>query len=109
MAGHRGLVGSAIWNNLHEKGYLNLIGKTREELDLLDQQGVEKFFAAEKPEYVFLAAAKVGGIMANNRYWADFLYENLMIQNNIIHNSWKYGVKKLMFLGSTCVYPKEAP
>jgi GDP-L-fucose synthase len=101
-------VGSAIWKNLREKGYSNLIGKTSRELDLLDQRATEQFFAAEKPEYVFLAAARVGGIMANNTYRADFLYENLMIQNNIIHNSWKYGVKKLMFLGSTCIYPREA-
>jgi GDP-L-fucose synthase len=108
IAGHRGLVGSAIWKNLREKGYSNLIGKTSRELDLLDQRATEQFFAAEKPEYVFLAAARVGGIMANNTYRADFLYENLMIQNNIIHNSWKYGVKKLMFLGSTCIYPREA-
>ncbi len=109
VAGHRGLVGSAILNCLRKKGYTNLIGRTRQELNLLDQQAVELFFAAEKPEYVFLAAARVGGIMANNTYRADFLYENLMIQNNVIYNSWKYGVKKLMFLGSTCIYPREAP
>jgi GDP-L-fucose synthase len=109
IAGHRGLVGSAIWQNLQSKGYKNLIGKTSKELDLLDQRAAEKFFADELPEYVFLAAARVGGIMANNTYRADFLYENLMIQNNVIHSAWKYGVKKLMFLGSTCIYPKEAP
>jgi GDP-L-fucose synthase len=109
IAGHRGLVGSAIWKDLLKKGYTNLIGRTRQELNLLDQQATEMFFAAEKPEYVFLAAARVGGIMANNTYRADFLYENLMIQNNVIYNSWKYGVKKLMFLGSTCIYPREAP
>jgi len=109
IAGHRGLVGSAIWKNLTEKGYTNLIGKTHSELNLLDQKAVEKFFAEEKPEYVFQAAAKVGGIIANNTYRADFIYENLMIESNIIHNAWKYGVKKLLFLGSTCIYPKEAP
>ncbi len=97
VAGHKGLVGSAIWKNLEEKGYTNLIGKTRDELDLLDQQVVEAFFEQEKPEYVFLAAAKVGGIVANNTYRADFIYENLVIQNNVIHSAWKYGVKKLLF------------
>ncbi|MBB1078206.1 NAD-dependent epimerase/dehydratase family protein, partial [Rhodoferax sp. 4810] len=109
IAGHRGLVGSAIWKNLESKGYSNLIGKTKEELDLLSQAAVEQFFAAEKPEYVFLAAAKVGGIVANNTYRGEFIYENLVIQNNVIHNAWKYGVKKLLFLGSTCIYPGEAP
>ena len=109
VAGHRGLVGSAIWNNLKNKGYTNLIGKSVEELNLLDQVATEKFFEQEKPEYVFLAAAKVGGIVANNTYRAEFIYENLTIQNNVIHNSWKYGVKKLLFLGSTCIYPKQAP
>lgn len=109
IAGHRGLVGSAIWKNLSAKGYTNLIGRTRSELDLLDQQAVAEFFKTEKPEYVYLAAAKVGGIVANNTYRADFIYENLAIQNNIIHNAWKQGVKKLLFLGSTCIYPKEAP
>ncbi|WP_297090100.1 GDP-L-fucose synthase [uncultured Draconibacterium sp.] len=109
IAGHRGLVGSAIWKNLTEKGYTNLIGKTRAELNLLDQQAVAAFFESEKPEYVFLAAAKVGGIVANNTYRGEFIFENLMIQNNIIHNAWKQGVKKLLFLGSTCIYPKEAP
>ncbi|MDC7217988.1 MAG: GDP-L-fucose synthase [Spirochaetales bacterium] len=109
IAGHRGLVGSAIWKNLSAQGYSNLIGKTRAELNLLDQQAVETFFETEKPEYVFLAAAKVGGIVANNTYRGEFIYENLVIQNNIIHNAWKSGVKKLLFLGSTCIYPKEAP
>ncbi|WP_347841439.1 GDP-L-fucose synthase [uncultured Draconibacterium sp.] len=109
IAGHHGLVGSAIWKNLTEKGYTNLIGKTRAELNLLDQQAVAAFFESEKPEYVFLAAAKVGGIVANNTYRGEFIFENLMIQNNIIHNAWKQGVKKLLFLGSTCIYPKEAP
>ena len=109
IAGHRGLVGSAIVNNLKDKGYTNVIGKTHTELDLLDQQAVAKFFETEKPEYVFLAAAKVGGIVANNTYRADFIYENLQIQNNIIHQSYKNSVKKLMFLGSTCIYPKNAP
>jgi len=109
VAGHRGLVGSAIVNNLKEKGYSNVIGKTHDELNLLDQNAVQDFFETEKPEYVFLAAAKVGGIVANNTYRADFIYENLQIQNNIIHQSYKAGVKKLMFLGSTCIYPKNAP
>lgn len=109
IAGHRGLVGSALWKNLESKGYSNLVGKTKEELDLLSQTAVEQFFAVEKPEYVFLAAAKVGGIVANNTYRGEFIYENLVIQNNVIHNAWKYGVKKLLFLGSTCIYPGEAP
>ena len=109
IAGHRGLVGSALWKNLESKGYSNLVGKTKEELDLLSQTAVEQFFAMEKPEYVFLAAAKVGGIVANNTYRGEFIYENLVIQNNVIHNAWKYGVKKLLFLGSTCIYPGEAP
>lgn len=108
VAGHKGLVGSAIINNLKEKGYNNLITRTHKELDLTDQRAVQKFFEHEKPEYVFLAAAKVGGIVANNTYRADFIYENLMIQNNIIHQSYKNKVKKLMFLGSTCIYPKDA-
>lgn len=109
VAGHRGLVGSAILNNLKAKGYTNIVGKTHDELDLLDQQAVAAFFKEERPEYVFLAAAKVGGIIANNTYRADFIYENLQIQNNIIHQSYLHGVKKLMFLGSTCIYPKNAP
>ena len=109
VAGHRGLVGSAIWKNLKSKGYTNLIGCTHTELDLRNTEAVKAFFKKEKPEYVFLAAAKVGGIMANNTYRADFIYENLMIQNNVIHAAYENGVKKLLFLGSTCIYPKEAP
>ncbi|WP_416768593.1 GDP-L-fucose synthase family protein [Sulfurimonas sp. ST-25] len=109
VAGHRGLVGSAIVKNLEAKGYTNLLMRTHAELDLTDQQQVAAFFAAEKPEYVFLAAAKVGGIVANNTYRAEFIYENLQIQNNVIHQSYLNGVKKLMFLGSTCIYPKNAP
>lgn len=109
VAGHRGLVGSAIVKNLESKGYSNLIYRTHKELDLTNQKAVEDFFEAEKPEYVILAAAKVGGIVANNTYRADFIYENLAIQNNVIHNAYKYGVQKLLFLGSTCIYPKNAP
>ena len=109
IAGHKGLVGSAIWKNLSQKGYTNLIGRTSAELDLRDTQAVAQFFNNEKPDYVFLAAAKVGGIMANNTYRADFIYENLMIQNNVIHSAYENKVKKLLFLGSTCIYPKEAP
>ena len=108
IAGHRGLVGSAIVKNLESKGYTNLIFKTHAELDLTNQKEVEVFFAKEKLEYVILAAAKVGGIVANNTYRADFIYENLMIQNNVIHQSYISGVKKLLFLGSTCIYPKNA-
>ena len=109
VAGHRGLVGSAIWNNLLNKGYTNLIGRTFEELDLMDGVQVKKFFDEEKPEYVFLAAAHVGGIIANNTYRADFIYRNLQIQNNVIFESYRHNVKKLLFLGSTCIYPKDAP
>jgi GDP-L-fucose synthase len=109
VAGHTGLVGSAIAANLKEKGYTNLIFKHQTELDLTNQKAVDEFFRTEKPEYVFLAAALVGGIVANNSYRADFIYQNIMIQSNIIHASWKYGVKKLLFLGSTCIYPKNAP
>lgn len=109
VAGHRGLVGSAILENLISKGYTNIVFKTHKELDLMDPRQVARFFEAQKPEYVFLAAAKVGGIVANNLYRADFIYENLMIQNNVIHHSYLYGVKKLLFLGSTCIYPKNAP
>jgi GDP-L-fucose synthase len=109
IAGHLGMVGSAIWRNLEAKGYNNLIGKTLEELDLTRQADVEAFFALEKPEYVFIAAAKVGGIIANNTYRAQFIYENLMIQNNIIHAAYLNKVKKLLFLGSSCIYPKNAP
>lgn len=109
IAGHRGLVGSAIVKNLQSRGYTNLVYRTHKELDLTNQNAVEEFYALEKPEYVILAAAKVGGIVANNTYRADFIYENLAIQNNVIHNAYKYGVKKLLFLGSTCIYPKNAP
>ncbi len=109
VAGHRGMVGSAIYHKLQKEGYSNLITRTSSELDLRNQQAVTDFFAAEKPDYVFLAAAKVGGIIANNTYRADFLYENLAIQNNVIHNAYLNGVKKLMFLGSSCIYPKMAP
>ena len=109
IAGHRGLVGSAIVKNLESKGYTNLVYKTHKELDLLDANAVKAFFEAEKPEYVILAAAKVGGIVANNTYRADFIYENLQVQNNVIHQSYLSGVTKLLFLGSTCIYPKDAP
>lgn len=109
VAGHRGLVGSAIWKNLEKKGYANLIGRTREELDLMDSAAVAEFFEEEKPDCVFLAAAHVGGIIANNTYRADFIYRNLQIQNNVISESWRNGVSKLLFLGSTCIYPKDAP
>ncbi len=109
VAGHRGLVGSAIWNNLLAKGYTNLVGRTHAQLDLLDAVAVRQFFDSEQPEYVVLAAAHVGGIMANNTYRADFIYENLQIQQNVIGESFRHGVKKLLFLGSTCIYPREAP
>ena len=109
IAGHKGLVGSAILRNLQHKGYSNFVLRTFEELDLTNQEAVSSFFEVEKPEYVFLAAAKVGGIMANNTYRAQFIYENLQIQNNVIHNAWVHGVKKLLFLGSSCIYPKNAP
>ena len=109
VAGHRGLVGSAILKNLKAKGYTNFVLRTHAELDLTDQAAVNEFFAAERPDYVFLSAAHVGGIMANSLYRADFIYNNLMIQNNVIHASWKNNVKKLLFLGSTCIYPREAP
>ena len=109
IAGHRGLVGSAIHRRLQREGYANLVTRTSGELDLRDQPAVAAFFAAEKPEYVFLAAAKVGGILANNTYPAEFLYDNLAIQNNLIHQSYRNGVKKLLFLGSSCIYPKFAP
>lgn len=109
IAGHRGLVGSAILKNLQARGYTNFVTRTHSELDLTDTQAVQQFFASEKPVYVFLAAAKVGGIVANNTYRGDFIYENLMIQNNVIHQSYVQGVKKLMFLGSTCIYPKNCP
>ena len=109
VAGHKGLVGSALVRLLEKKGYNNLVLRTRKELDLLDQKAVAKFFEQEKPEYVFLAAAKVGGIIANQTYPADFAYSNLQIQNNIIHNAHLSKVKKLLFLGSSCIYPRECP
>lgn len=109
VAGHRGMVGSAITRKLQSMGYENLVLRTSKELDLRVQADVAHFFETEKPEYVFLAAAKVGGIMANNIYRGQFIYENLMIQNNVIHNAYVQGVKKLMFLGSSCIYPKFAP
>lgn len=109
VAGHRGMVGSAIVANLKAKGFTNIVERTSSELNLINQHDVADFFEKEQPEYVFLAAAKVGGIVANNTYRADFIYENLMIQNNVIHQSYKNGVKKLMFLGSSCIYPKLAP
>jgi len=109
VAGHRGLVGSAILKNLEEKGYTNVITRTHKDLDLTNQEETKQFFKKEKPEYVFLAAAKVGGIVANNVYRADFIHQNLMIQNNVIHQSYLNKVKKLLFLGSTCIYPKNCP
>lgn len=109
VAGHRGLVGSAIWNNLRSKGYTRLIGRSHQELDLLDGSAVRSFFDKEKPDQVILAAAHVGGIVANNTYRADFIYRNLQIQNNVIGESFRHDVKKLLFLGSTCIYPREAP
>lgn len=108
VAGHRGLVGSAIWNNLKSKGYTNLIGRSHSELDLLDGVAVREFFDKERPEYVILAAAHVGGIMANSIYRADFIYQNLQIQQNVIGESFRHNVKKLLFLGSTCIYPRDA-
>jgi GDP-L-fucose synthase len=109
IAGHTGLVGSALTQTLKEKGYSNLLLRTMEELDLSNQKSVDEFFAAQRPEYVLIAAAKVGGIVANNTLRADFIYVNLMIQSNMIYSAWKYEVKKLLFLGSTCIYPKNAP
>ncbi|WP_290794786.1 GDP-L-fucose synthase [Flavihumibacter sp. UBA7668] len=109
IAGHRGMVGSAIMRRLQAAGFTNFITRTSAQLDLRNQQAVADFFAAEKPDYVFLAAAKVGGIHANNTFRGEFLYDNLMIQNNIIHSSYQQGVKKLLFLGSSCIYPKMAP
>jgi GDP-L-fucose synthase len=109
IAGHRGMVGSAIKRKLEAEGYNNFVLRTSSELDLRNQQAVTDFFAEEKPDYVFLAAAKVGGIVANNTYRAEFLYDNLAIQNNIIHNAYLNGVIKLLFLGSSCIYPKLAP
>ena len=109
VAGHRGLVGSAIWKNLKERGYNNLVGRTHAELDLLDGAAVKEFFDQERPDMVVLAAAHVGGIMANSVYRADFIYENLQIQQNVIGEAFRHGVKRLLFLGSTCIYPREAP
>jgi GDP-L-fucose synthase len=109
LAGHRGMVGSAIYRKLIAEGYQNLVTRELADLDLRRQDAVEAFFEKERPDYVFLAAAKVGGIVANNTYRADFLYENLMIQNNVIHQSYRTGVRKLLFLGSSCIYPKLAP
>jgi GDP-L-fucose synthase len=109
IAGHLGLVGSALHRKLQEKGYKNIIGRSIDELNLMDYHDTLKYFETEKPEYVFLAAAKVGGIIANNTYRAQFIYENLQIQNNIIHSAYMTGVKKLLFLGSSCIYPKNAP
>ena len=109
IAGHRGMVGSAIKRKLEQEGFKNLLCRTSEELDLRNQESVHNFFEKEKPDFVFLAAARVGGILANDTYRADFIYENLMIESNIIHAAWKTAVKKLMFLGSSCIYPKLAP
>jgi GDP-L-fucose synthase len=109
IAGHRGMVGSAIRRKLEQDGFKNLLFKTSDELDLRCQQAVHDFFEKEKPDYIFLAAARVGGILANDTFRADFLYENLMIESNIIHEAWKSAVKKLLFLGSSCIYPKMAP
>jgi GDP-L-fucose synthase len=109
VAGHRGMVGSAIVRKLQKEGFNNLLLRTSAELDLRNQQAVNDFMSQEKPEYIFLAAAKVGGILANNTYRAEFIYENIMMQSNIIHNAWVNGVKKLLFLGSSCIYPKLAP
>jgi len=109
VAGHRGLVGSAIVRNLEAKGYTNILKRTHAELDLTDDKATDQFFAEYKPEYVFLAAAKVGGIVANNTYPAEFIRDNLAIQNSVIHSAWKHGVTRLLFLGSSCIYPKLAP
>ncbi len=109
IAGHNGLVGSAIKRNLEKQGYENIIFQSRKELDLQDELSVRKFFEKEKPEYIFLAAAKVGGILANDKYPADFIFQNLQIQNNVIHNAYLNDVKKLLFLGSSCIYPRECP
>jgi len=109
VAGHRGMVGSALVRKLQKEGYNNILTRTSKEVDLRSQVEVDEFFRREQPDYVFLAAAKVGGIMANNTYRAEFLYDNLMIQNNVIHSAYQHGAKKLMFLGSSCIYPKMAP
>lgn len=109
VAGHGGLVGSAIWRELQQRGFTCLVGRTHPDLDLLNAGAVREFYAMEKPEFVFVAAAHVGGIQANNTHPAEFLYENLQIQNNLIHGAWQAGVKKLLFLGSSCIYPRHAP
>lgn len=109
VAGHRGMVGSAIVRELKRQGYTNIITRTHAELDLTDQRGVERFFEEERPEYVFLAAAKVGGIVANNSAPADFMYQNMMLEMNVIHSAWRNGTRKLLFLGSSCIYPRMAP
>jgi GDP-L-fucose synthase len=109
VAGHRGLVGGAIWRRLESAGFSNLIGRTSKELDLREQAGVQRFFAEERPDYVFLAAARVGGIRANNTYPGEFIYDNLMIQTNVLHQAYVHEVKKLLFLGSSCIYPKFSP
>ena len=109
VAVHQGLVGGAIWRRLEKAGFTNLIGRTSKELDLREQAAVQRFFAEEKPDYVFLAAARVGGIRANNTYPAEFIYDNLMIQTNVLHQSYVHGVQKLLFLGSSCIYPKLCP
>ena len=109
IAGHHGLVGSAIWKNLESRGYTNLIGRSHKELDLTDQSAVKSFFDEVQPDAVVLAAAFVGGIMANSLYRADFIMQNMKMQCNVIENAYKHGVKKLLFLGSTCIYPKDAP
>ena len=109
VAGHRGLVGSAIWRGLQQHGFAHLIGRSHAELDLLDSRAVQRFYAQEKPEYVFVAAAKVGGIIANSSQPAEFIHNNLQIQNHLIHGAKESGVKKLLFLGSSCIYPKLAP
>ncbi len=109
VAGHRGMVGSAIRRELERRGFRSLIGPARAALDLLDAAAVQEFYAQAKPEFVFFAAAKVGGILANDTLAAEFIYQNLQIQNNVIHQAWKAGVKKLLFLGSSCIYPKLAP
>ena len=109
VAGHRGLVGSALLRKLAEQGYKNILTRTHAELDLTNQKAVSDFFQTEKPDYVFLAAAKVGGIVANNSYPAEFIQQNLAIQTNVIHKAWRSGVKRLMFLGSSCIYPRDCP
>ena len=109
VAGHQGLVGGAIWRRLEKAGFTNPIGRTSKELDLREQAAVQRFFAEEKPDYVFLAAARVGGIRANNTYPAEFICDNLMIQTNVLHQSYVHGVQKLLFLGSSCIYPKLCP